>query len=259
MLYSITDGMKPIKVDDKNDLKIGQVLQLVGYQGQQYMIADNLGVNERFSSHGASYLTIDLDSFQFTRHQASDFKWAADQKDGRIQVYITDEIMPAQQVTDLTMLASRIAKAKEIACATAEVELERLEVLGRDRFEKHIPASAKALIVAECREDETDLHTDYFGSRGTSLVILGYSTHTRNLFPELRKHAGLIPETTPLANASKECEHRENYSMGHGNYLKDGYYDRSGWMVCKQRKWAATWDSSLFISMGRRCIFEGEK
>ena len=29
-------------------------------------------------------------------------------------------------------------------------------------------------------------------------------------------------------------EHRENYSMGHGNYLSVGYYDRNGWKVSKR-------------------------
>lgn len=62
-----------------------------------------------------------------------------------------------------------------------------------------IPAGAKAVIIAEFHEDQSDLQSDYFAHRTTKRIILGFSTHTRDLFSEMRKAAALAPETAHLA------------------------------------------------------------
>lgn len=73
---------------------------------------------------------------------------------------------------------------------------------------------------------------DYFGSRIVRTVILGFSTHTRDLFPEMRKAAARFEGTAHLAERNAEYEHREKYSMGHGYYL--GTHRYSGWQVSKE-------------------------
>jgi hypothetical protein len=75
--------------------------------------------------------------------------------------------------------------------------------------------------------------TDYFAYGTDRTVILGFSTHTKDLFSEMRKYAANFEGTAYLADENKEYEHREKYSMGAGYYLgKSKYY---GWVVKKEK------------------------
>ena len=87
--------------------------------------------------------------------------------------------------------------------------------------------------VGELRVSECDNYTDYYDYRIERTVILGFSTHTRNLFSEMRKYAANFEGTAYLAENDKEYEHRENYSMGDGMYLGRNKY--SGWTISKER------------------------
>ena len=49
----------------------------------------------------------------------------------------------------------------------------------------------------------------------------------------MRKAARNAPETLHLYDAPKDAEHRENYSMGGGNYLSTQYRHASGWVIKK--------------------------
>jgi predicted RNA methylase len=93
------------------------------------------------------------------------------------------------------------------------------------------PAGAKALIYAEYHQDTSDPMTDYFGSRVTRTVAIGFRTSAREDFRALRAAAAAFPETAHLA--AGDTEHRENYSMGGGNFLSDhGSSDSgTGWVV----------------------------
>lgn len=62
-----------------------------------------------------------------------------------------------------------------------------------------IPETAKALIVAEFEVDDCDSMSDYFNTRRTQTVALAFSTHTRDLFAELRKAAATFQETAAMA------------------------------------------------------------
>lgn len=97
--------------------------------------------------------------------------------------------------------------------------------------EKRVPLGSKAVLIAEYRVDDSDSQTDYFASHSEQVLILGFSTHTRDLFPEMRKAAANAPETAFLVDAPAEYEHREKYSMGSGYYL--GKDRHRGWNVKK--------------------------
>jgi len=105
------------------------------------------------------------------------------------------------------------------------------------------PATAKALIYAEYHEDTSDPMTDHFGSRVTRTVAIGFRTGSREDFRQLRAAAGQFPETAHLASDGA-AEHRENYSMGGGNFLSDhGSSDSgTGWVV-KSRDLPCQWVS----------------
>lgn len=97
-----------------------------------------------------------------------------------------------------------------------------------------IPGWAKAVILAGLVEDQSDAMSDYSDSRTTRTVILAFSRHTRDLFPEMRKAARNFAETADLADAPPDAEHREKWSMGAGYYLKLGGRHSSGWKVWKR-------------------------
>lgn len=93
------------------------------------------------------------------------------------------------------------------------------------------PAWAKACLVAEFRQNDSDVMTDYFSYSITKKVLLGFSKSDRNSFVEMRKLAATFPETSHLAG-SEGVEHRENYSGGSGYYL-GGPSSYSGWVIRK--------------------------
>jgi hypothetical protein len=97
-----------------------------------------------------------------------------------------------------------------------------------------IPANAKAVLVAEYVSDRSDSMSDYYGSTTTRAIVLGFSTHKRDLFPEMRKAARNHAETAFLADAPESAEHREKWSMGGGYYLKEGSRHGDGWRVSKR-------------------------
>jgi hypothetical protein len=117
------------------------------------------------------------------------------------------------------------------------------------------PVGAKACIVAILKRDQSDTMTDYFHNTSDRRVAIGWRFTTREDFRVLRAAAASFPETAHLAsvealtawaeeqgehmanylrrNGVVELEHRDNYSMGAGNYLSDHGWDGSGsgWIV----------------------------
>ena len=97
------------------------------------------------------------------------------------------------------------------------------------------PEWAKAVIIAELERDNCDCQSDYFATTTERRLMLAWSRHTRDLFPELRAAAAKAEETKHLSTAGPDAEHREKWSMGHGYYLKaTGRYD-TGWRVLKSK------------------------
>lgn len=141
------------------------------------------------------------------------------------------EFMDAFEVALLVQEAEKKAADKARQAEREQQRVECVKAVGRERFAALLPPTAKAVIVAELRQDESDHMTDYFAYRTVRTVILGFSSHTRDLFSEMRKHAANFPETAYLSEPNEEYEHREKYSMGAGYYLgRSKYY---GWIIKK--------------------------
>ncbi len=60
------------------------------------------------------------------------------------------------------------------------------------------PDWAQAIIVAQWHENESDAMTDYFNHKTTREVVLAWSRHTRDLFPEMRTAAARFEPTAHL-------------------------------------------------------------
>jgi hypothetical protein len=140
--------------------------------------------------------------------------------------------------------AEEVAELREIAkAAEAQALAGRQEAQARGdalraaflvEAREKTPEWAAAVIVAEMVHDQSDVQTDYFGSTTGRVIILGFSRHKRDLFPEMRKAALNRPETAFLATAPDDAEHREKYSMGGGFYLKAGWRNSDGWRISKR-------------------------
>ena len=109
----------------------------------------------------------------------------------------------------------------------------------KEKFIAITPANSKAVIIAELHQDNCGDNDDYYGSIVKRRVVLTFSKHTRNLFPEMRKAALNFKSTEFLNQVSENAEHRENYSMGRGTYLCDGS-TYSGWQIRKERIYNGT-------------------
>jgi hypothetical protein len=244
MIYSISTGLKPVSVENKNNLSIGTVLYLHGYSGSDYVIVKNMGIDERWSGYGARYMTICLDDYRVRHFNAFELEFLQDKSSGKIQTYITDEIKPLNEVKTIARQAVRVRKADNAHKRRKSEERERLVKEGRELFKKHIPDDAKALIIAERHKNESDITTDYFAHTTTETVILGYSKHTRDLFSEMRKHAGKIPET---AHLGKGKGHFEPVVVFSNDINSNGsHHWKGGW---------SPWHRELTEKNGQQIIF----
>jgi hypothetical protein len=89
------------------------------------------------------------------------------------------------------------------------------------------PAWAQAVIVAELEESRCDSMSDYFNSETMRRVVLAWSKHKRDLFPELRAAAATFEETADLGPG---CDiYRARIVLGadvvtHGTYYSKGQH-----------------------------------
>jgi predicted RNA methylase len=143
---------------------------------------------------------------------------------------------PADSDTIARLLSAARTKRATRLDEMAQDEARRVDT--REAFKAElrplIPELARAVIVAELKADQSDSMSDYWGSTTTRRIILGFSTHARDLFPEMRKAARNHPEVAHLADAAPGAEHRQKYSMGGGYFLKDGGRHSDGWKVSKE-------------------------
>jgi len=96
--------------------------------------------------------------------------------------------------------------------AAQQAEEARLDAIVKERDEAEqarqqwkadhlplVPAWAKAVIYAERVTDQSDSQSDYHGSKTEETIVIGFSKHTRDLFPEMRKACIGVPEVEHLA------------------------------------------------------------
>lgn len=125
--------------------------------------------------------------------------------------------------------AELLAKQAERQAERIEADKKQAEIMERVAACK--PDGAQWMIVAECQENKSDPMTDYYAHSVERRVLIGWQTTKKTDFRKLRQAAGRFEPTAHLEHADKEAEHRENYSMGGGNYLKAGWRNSNGWAV----------------------------
>jgi hypothetical protein len=238
MIYAIgSRGLKPLSHEGKDNLPIGTVLKLNGYDNPEYVIAANLGTESRYQTrgYGSKYVTIKLDDLGYGQHEAFSLKWLREKQDNRIQVYITEQVLPIERVDEIRGQADDLLKLHNELKVRQDKEVADAKELGRIQFDKLRPVWAKAIIAAVYETDACDLMTDYFNVTHGKPIFLAWSRHTRDLFAEMRSaaaHSGM-PELKELAEVVSANEHREKWSMGAGYYLKAGSRYSTGWKIYK--------------------------
>lgn len=146
------------------------------------------------------------------------------------------EVYPELSVFELAALEKHLAELylQQIQAEADKREAEKALSSQRQKaIAKIMPDNCAGFIIAEYHEDKSDLMSDYHGHKTTRTILLGFSKHKRMLFSEMRKAALNHPDTRHLADKVDKFEHRENYSMGAGYYLKDGHRDATGWCIRK--------------------------
>jgi len=212
---------------DQQAVNKSQIIQMNGYSDDRYVVYDIVKGNS-----GLTYRLINLRTHKF---EQCDMIRPLSKKFG-IGFYYDDEnpqFLDAFEIAVLRSDAERIAQEEREEVQRKDERNEQLQAIGQERLEKLIPADAKAIIIAELHEDESEPMTDYYGYRTERTVILGFSTHTKDLFSEMRKYTANFEGTAYLAEENREYEHREKYAMGNGYYLGKSKY--SGWIVRKER------------------------
>lgn len=212
------DRAKPV-------VEVNQIIQMEGYSYHRYVVYD-ITKNQ----WGITYKLINLTTKDF--HTAEIIR-PLKEKFG-IGFYYDSEnpqFMDGFEVAILLQEAQTKAKAEADEEEKERQRVEEVKTIGRKRFAEIFPDDAQAVIVARLKQDESDSQTDYFASSTQRTVILGFSTHKRDIFSEMRKHASNFEETAYLAEYNEDYEHREKYSMGAGYYLGESKYH--GWIIEK--------------------------
>jgi len=133
MLYNInfTSGrLEPIETENKNNLPIGQILQLNGYDNPQYVITENLGISKTFPSHGSSYRVINLDTLIPAQKNAYELLFIEEKTSNRIQTYILNIVLTfpeVEKIKEKSVIAiSEAARQKREAQEKREKEIAGL-------------------------------------------------------------------------------------------------------------------------------------
>lgn len=188
-------------------VEINQVIQMEGYSYHSYVVYDTTK-----NQWGITYKLINLMTKDF---HTADIIRPLKEKFGIGFYYDSDNPQFMDSFEVAILLQEAQAKANEEADEKEKerIRLEEVKAIGSKRFAEILPENAQAVIVARLKQNESDSQSDYFASRTTRTVILGFSTHKRDIFSEMRKHASNFEETAYLAEYNADYEHREKYSM----------------------------------------------
>ncbi len=222
-------GFEPVKYPE---LKRGQVIRSWSGMGGCCR-TESVLVSVTRDRWGTHYLAINLETYDYARSHAPQ---PIEERNALGSYFQQGEILSEDEVARYEKLALEKKKRDEVQRELERIAAEKRQDAGRAIFEAAIRkrGKPKALIIAELRENESDISVDYFGSRTVRKVILAFSKHTRNNFKEFRKAAlnSDVPEIRALATSPADWEHRENYTLGGGYYL--GRFRHSGWQISKE-------------------------
>lgn len=206
-------------------VEVNQVLQMEGYSYDRYVVHKITHNEYGYHYHLINLRTLDMQQSEIIKPLSQKFGIGMYYDENNIE-FMTEEEVDELRAKAQEKKVNRIEKERE-----EEKQREAVRVVGRKWLDENLPEDAQAIIIACLKQDESDSQTDYYASRTTRTVILGFSKHKRDIFSEIRKYASNFEGTSHLAEYNEDYEHREKYSMGKGYYLGKSYY--SGWIIKK--------------------------
>lgn len=204
---------------------VNQVIQMEGYSYDKYVVCEILNTESGVHYKLINLRTKDIQTTRIVRPLSEKFG---------IGYYYDTENPTFLDAFEVAVLLSEVQEKQKAETDKKEKErirVEEVKTVGRKRFTEILPDNAQAVIVGRLKQDKSDSQADYYASSTERTVILGFSTHKRDIFSEMRKHASNFEGTTYLAENNADYEHREKYSMGAGYYLGKSKYH--GWIVEK--------------------------
>ena len=215
----------PGKTNPGYEIKVGHIIYFDSIQngsGQKvvYQIEEVSRMKKR-------YLFIDLEKMILgSTDRVRNFK----EKFG-IGYYYNE----GEYFSDTKMLFDKVEQARQLEADRRDQEridkenaaIQRASDIEKGRTILNIPKGVTHVIVADLKEDKSDPHTDYFASRTVDTVYLAFSSHRRQLFPELRRAALRFDQTIDLASADEKVENRDYYYW-------IGNHPHRGWQVRKE-------------------------
>jgi hypothetical protein len=110
-----------------------------------------------------------------------------------IGVYYTEnDCISQDEVNNLLIEAAKAKQEREQLRekqAIQAAEYRKIAIESGVKILPSLPAGASHIIVAHLEKNESDLHTDYFGSSTEKTIYLAFSSHSKDLFSEMRKAA----------------------------------------------------------------------
>lgn len=168
MIFDLGDGMKRIDVPQnhvKNNLPLGTVLVLNGYDNPKFCIIKNLGLTPGFESYGAKYKVINIANGQESIKDTLGLDHISTKQDDRIKMYFTDTVLSADEIMDLIKLAEQKQAADIKAKAEADqAQAEELYRIKKDyAFLEPVAESGKSGRVIGAKNIRTELKRAFPG------------------------------------------------------------------------------------------------
>lgn len=164
-IYEFSNGLKPVEVASKNNLEVGRILQLNGYNNPRFVITGKRSISEKFPCYGATYETINIDDLVFSQTQASLLRWMAEKTDNRIQTYITDDFMSAEEIEILRQMVKDAESKREIEKKEkAEKRIEYIDGLKKQyTYLEQVGVSKKSTWALGSKNLKTELTREFPG------------------------------------------------------------------------------------------------
>ena len=235
--YELGAGGKLVPVDESvgKGLPVGTVLHWGGNQG--WAERDFCILSDVPSQFGAYYECFDMEepdkNAMLHRVEHSNIKYKDDPSVWHRQhFFLTDKVCTPDLVLDFWGQHKAQGEAKGVAEAASKAENDRLTAEGRELWRKLGFEGAVAVIIAEHEHNESDLQSDYHGSKTTATVVLARSEHRKDVFSELRKAALRIPETAHMGPGKDQWRVRVVHAETCDEYYK-GDYSRFHRDICE--------------------------
>jgi hypothetical protein len=224
---------KSIISTDKNNLRIGTLLQLAGFETPRFVIAGKLDIDAGFPLYSMRYLILNMDTLELGVKHAYDLEWICNKKNTKIQTYILEDSLPEDEIKRLYKKTLAYNDEKKLIQKHTSEYLKQKLNFGLVLFKQAKPDNAKTIIIASREIDDCIIMTENLNIKEEPFFIIGWSERRQVLFPELRKVAVLsgMPE---LAHFSEHNRDDEQRSIGGNRFLKRGGRYTTAWKVSKQ-------------------------